>query len=140
MNLVRFHNLVLRSVNNYSGIYYRDTNIELVEDLLKFGAHLILSTDTILVGALALGVDAISSITLNVYPENIVEIYELILNNKLHEARELNNKLYLRIRDIVTDPTIDWVELFKVEFNKRIDIKIGHVRRPQITFNLNRNL
>jgi len=134
LNLLRLYELLKRTVTNFDGIYYRATNIEIATQILKENYNIILATDTILVGVLSLGFEAISSISLNLFPENLLEIYDLVLNGKLREARELNDKLFLRIKDIVTKESFDWVELFKREFNKRIDFKMGDVRKPRITW------
>jgi dihydrodipicolinate synthase/N-acetylneuraminate lyase len=135
LNLLRLFELLQRVVPNFDGIYYRHTNIETATNLLKEGHNIILSTDTILVGVLSLGFDAISSITLNLFPENVTEIYDLVLNGKLREARETNDKLYHRIKTVVAQQTLDWVELTKAEFNKITDIKVGGTRKPTITWN-----
>jgi len=134
LDLLRLYDLLKRTVTNFDGIYYRYTNIELATKLLKENYNIILATDTILVGVLSLGFEAISSISLNLFPEDLLEIYNLVLNGKLREARELNDKLYIRIKEIVTTESLDWVELFKREFNKRTDFKIGDVRIPRITW------
>lgn len=124
-----------RTVPNFVGTYYRYTDIEHATTLLKAGQYIILSTDTILTGVLTLGFDAISSITMNLYPENVTEIYDMVLNGKLREARDTNDKLYRRIKDVLGDETTaDWVEVMKLEFNKKTDIKVGELRKPRITY------
>lgn len=134
MNTLRLYDLLKRNITNFDGIYYRDTNIELATDLLKEGYNIILSTDTILPGVLTLGFEAISSITFNLFPEQIIEIYNLILNGKLREARDLNDKLYRRIKDTIGNVTTDRIEKFKIEFNKKVDFKVGETRKPRITY------
>lgn len=138
MNLIRVNELIQRTITNWSGIYYRDTNIEVANDLLKQGGHIILTTDTILSGVLTLGFDAISSIAYNIFPENVTEIYDLVINTKLREASEINDKLYHRIKDILTG-TVDWIEVLKHELNKKVDFKVGELRKPRITWNVTRN-
>jgi len=135
LNLLRLYELLQRVVPNFNGVYYRHTNIEAATNLLKEGHNIILSTDTILVGVLALGFETISSITLNLYPEQVTEIYEYVLNGKLREARETNDKLYHRIKGVVAQQTFDWVELLRKEFNKLTDFKVGGTRKPIITWN-----
>lgn len=135
MNLIRVYELIQRTVPNFVGIYYRHTNIEVANDLLKLGVNIILTTDTILSGVLTLGFDAISSIVYNIYPENVHEIYDLVLNTKLREATEINDKLYNRIKTILTG-TVDWIEVLKHELNKKVDFKVGELRKPRITWNV----
>lgn len=135
VNLVRLTELLQRAYPNYSGVYYRHTNIELANTLLKEGHNVILSTDTILSGVLTLGFETISAITLNIYPEHVIEIYDNILNSKYREAREKDDKLYRQIKDIVAHKTQGWVELMKYEFNKKVDFKLGETRRPRTTYN-----
>lgn len=135
LNLLRMYELMKRDVPNFDGIYYRHTDIEVATNLLKEGHNIIVATDTCLLGVLALGFEAISSISSNLFAENVIEIYECVLNSKLREARELNDKLYRRIRDIVTPDTNDWIERMKIEFNKKTDFKIGELRKPRITWN-----
>lgn len=102
---------------------------------MKEGYNIILSTDTILSGALTLGFETISAITLNLYPEYVIEIYENIRSSKFREARESDDKLYRRIKEIVSGKTYGWVEIMKTEFNKKVDFKIGETRRPRTTYN-----
>lgn len=135
VNLLRLYELLDRAYPNYSGVYYRYTNLELATTLLKEGYNIILSTDTILSGALTLGFETISAITLNLYPEYVIEIYENIRSSKYREARESDDKLYRRIKEIVAGKTYGWVEIMKTEFNKKVDFKIGETRRPRTTYN-----
>lgn len=135
MNIIRAYDLLKRAIPNFDGIYYSHTNIELATNLLKEGYNIIINTDTILVGVLSLGFDAISSITINLYPENITEIYDLVINAKLREAREVYDKLYRRINDVIHTQTHDWVESMKLEFNKNAGFIIGELRKPHITWN-----
>lgn len=131
------HTLMQRTVPNFVGTYYRHNDIEHATCLLKEGHTIILGTDTTLVGVLTLGFDAISSITMNLYPETVTEIYEMVLNGKLREARDSNDKLYRRIKDVLGNETsVDWVELMKMEFNKKTGIKVGELRKPRITYDL----
>lgn len=132
--MIRLYDLLQRSIPNFDGIYYRHTDIEIATYLLKEGYNIILSTDTILVGVLSLGFDGISSIAMNLFPEIVTEIYDLVLNAKLREAREVNDKFYHRIREVVALQTQDWVGSMKLEFNKKADFKIGELRKPHITF------
>jgi len=134
LNILRLYDLLKRNVPSFDGIYYRHTDIELATNLLKEGYNIILSTDTILPGVLTLGFEAISSITLNLFPEQIIEIYNMILNGKLREARDLNDKLYRHIRDVLGNVTTDWIEHLKIEFNKKVDFKVGEIRKPHITY------
>ncbi|XP_031634410.1 N-acetylneuraminate lyase B-like [Contarinia nasturtii] len=135
LNLLRLYELLHSAIPNFDGIYYRHTNIEAATNLLKEGHNIILSTDTILVGVLTLGFETISSISLNLYPEHVTEIYEYVLNGKWREARETNDKLFHRIKGVVAQQTFDWVELLKREFNKMADFKVGETRKPTITWN-----
>lgn len=134
MNLLHLYELLHRAIPNFNGIYYRHTNIEATTNLLKEGYNVIVCTDTILVGVLSLGFETISSITLNLYPENVIEIYDHALNGKWHEARETNDKLYHRIKSVVAQQSYDWIELTKAEFNKIVDFKVGGTRKPIITW------
>lgn len=136
--MLRLNELLQRSVTNFSGFYYRHTNLEIAQDLLKDGVNVIIATDTILTGVLVLGFDAISSVILNLFPENILEIHNFILNSKLREARELNEKLYRRIKDVIHSPTADWIEVMKLELNKKVDFKMGSLRKPHLTWTTNR--
>lgn len=132
------NDLLQRSVPNFSGFFYRHTNIEQAYDLLKDGVNLIIATDTILPGILTLGFEAIASVALNVFPENTVEIYDLMLNGKIREARDANDKLQRRIKDISHNHLTDPIEVMKLELNKKVDWKLGELRRPRLTWSANR--
>lgn len=135
LNMVRLCELMKRSITTFAGFYYRHTDIKEATILLKEDITVIMNTDVTLVGVLTLGFDAITTMTLNLYPEFVTEIYDYVLNGKLRDARDTNDKLYRRIKDLVGDlTTTDWIEKFKYEFDKKTDIKVGELRKPRITY------
>lgn len=135
VNMVRLYELLKRTITTFGGFYYRHTDFEDATILLKEDTTVILSTDLTTVGVFTLGFDTISTITLNLYPEFVTEIYDYVRNGKLREARDTNDKLYRRIKDLVGDfTTTDWIEKFKYEFDKKTDIKVGGLRKPRITY------
>lgn len=124
-----------KAVPNFTGTFYRHNDIEHAHNLLKEGHKIIMATDTILIGVLSLGFDAISSVSMNLFPENVTQIYEMVLNGKLREAADYNDKLYRRIKDVLGQETsVDWVGHMKLEFNKKSGINVGELRKPHITY------
>lgn len=140
MNLLRFYELIEKSCPNFRGIFYRHSDIEMAYDLLKTGCHLIMCSDTLFTGLKSLGFDGFCSISLNLWPERVMEIYDYMCHWKLREAYEVHNKLCDCIREICNNKLTycDWVEAFKLKFTKVVDFNVGGLRQPRCTWWYNR--
>lgn len=131
LSMIRSYELMEREVPNFGGIYYAHHNLDEATTLLKMNRNIILWADNILEGALTLGFEAITSTLLNVYPELMVEILNLHRDGKLREAMVAQDKLIKRIESVYRRG-FDWIQVWKEEFNKVHDIKVGAFRKPMI--------
>lgn len=129
LSMIRLYDLIERELENFAGIVYAHHNLDEATVLLKKNRYVILWADTILEGALALGFEAITSTVLNVFPEIMVEVLNLHRDNKLREAIAAQDQLIKRIESIYR-PGFDWIQIWKEEFNKVQDIKVGALRKP----------
>lgn len=134
MNIVRFYDIVEREVPTFCGIKYTNGDMEIGVQLLKKGRNILLGSDTILWGALALGFDAAILTSLNICPEIVAEIYDHWKNNRNREGLTAQHKLNDRIKEILSQKTGEWVETMKLEFNKvQPKLNVGPTRKPTIT-------
>lgn len=126
----RFCDLAEKEIPNFCGLQYSHTDMDMATACLKQGRTIILGLETIMLGALTQGFEAVACTMLNIFPEMIVEIFENYRNNKLHEAMNAQFKLNQRIHEIVKRGG-DWTMYMKNEFNKVVrDFKVGPCRKP----------
>jgi len=132
ISMTRFVDLAEKEIPNFSGVHFAHTDLDLGTALLKQGRTIILGVETVFLGALVHGFEAFAFTGMNIYPEMIVEIYENVRNNKLHEAMSAQNKLFYRVNEIVKRGG-DWTLWMKNEFNKIVrDFKVGPTRKPNL--------
>ncbi|XP_055298499.1 N-acetylneuraminate lyase B-like [Sitodiplosis mosellana] len=141
LNMVRFYELIQKSCPNFCGIFYRYGEIEVAYALWKNGCHLIMCNDTLLPGLKSLGFDAFCLISLNLWPEKVMETYGYTCQWKLREAYEVHIKLCDCIKEICNNHLkyCDWVEAFKSKFGKVVDFNVGGLRKPHCTWWYNKN-
>jgi len=131
LSMPRFCDLADKNIPSFSGIKYTNGDMHLGAACLKPGRNILLGSDTILVGALALGFEAAILTTLNICPEFAIEAYEAMQKNMVREAATAQEKLNKRIHTILGDNG-DWVEAMKTEFNKVNGVvHAGPYRKPQ---------
>lgn len=131
MNLARFYELAEQHIDTFSGVEFADGDLAEGVKILKQGRNVLLGCDTVFVGALALGFDAAVLTTLNVVPEFVTRIWELVINNKWHEAREEQVRLNHRVWQITEHGKWNWIDSMKAEFNKVNPIfECGPWRKP----------
>lgn len=131
MNLARFYELAEQLIDTFSGIVFADGDLAEAVRILKQGRNILYGWDTVLVGALALGIDAVVLTTLNVEPEIVRKIWELVGNNKWNEARGEQVKLNQRVWQITEHGEWNWIEAMKTEFNKINTVfQVGPWRKP----------
>jgi len=126
----RICNLAEREIPNFCGVLFGQTNMEMVTATLKQGRTVILLWETMMLGALTQGVEAVASTMLNFCPEMIVEIFENYHKNKLPEAMDAQLKVNRRVNEIVKRAG-DWTMCMKNECNKVVrDFQVGPCRKP----------
>lgn len=131
----RFVDLITKYVNNFNGIFYGHTDIVTAMELLKTNHHIIITHETLFLGLKTLGFDTFSFIGLNIWPDRFKEIFDFLNAYKLREAVDVHNKVIDNFRDVFKNQMIDYVELFKLKFNKIVDFNVGGVRKPFVTLN-----
>lgn len=134
--MMRFGELIGKCCPNFCGFFYCDDKFEMAYDLCKNGYNLVICNDFLLTCFQSLGCNSFCSISLNIWPEQWKEMYNYMCNWKLHEAYEVQNKLWGCIKDACNNQmyTCDWIEVFKCKFNKLADFNVGGIRKPQCTW------
>lgn len=128
--MTRFCDLADKEIPNFVGLQYAHTDLVEASATLKKDRTIILSMETMMLGALSQGFEAFAVSFLNIYPEMIVEIYENYRNNKMREAMASHTKMFQRVFEIVKRSG-DWTLCMKNEFNKVVrDFKVGPTRKP----------
>lgn len=139
LEMVRLCKLTDRNITNFCGIFYGDRDIVKALDLWREGHHCIMTHHTLMPGLMGLGFDTFCLITLNIWPDHVKEVYNLMCNWKSHEAHGVFIRLLDSIKDTVKDTVktttteYDVVEVFKRKFNSLVDFKVGDLRKPKIT-------
>lgn len=135
----KFLHLIEKEIPLFAGFYWADDKIDRVvflkEKLPNF--LYIIGTFTSLMGFMTEGFEAISMPLMNLFPEFIKDMYNLILDNKVREAIVVKEKLYKRFNEIFRlDMDVDYLVLIKTEMEKIFPaLRMGPVRRPKITMN-----
>lgn len=133
-----FMKLMEKETSMFAGLYWADDHIDKVVLLKeKLPEYLyIIGTWSSIMGYMAEGFDAISLTAMNIFPELIKELYELLLNYKMHDAYLVKQKLTKGILDLWTyDSHMDWMTIMKLEMDKLYPFKMGPIRKPYVTFN-----
>lgn len=126
----RLCDMAEKEITNFAGVYYADPSLDRAVDTMKPNRKIIMTTRHTLLGALTMGMDAISMIAMNVMPEMVAECYEHMMNNRLKEAMIMQEKLMKRTREILGHDQ-DMVVKMKMEFNKlNASLKMGPTRKP----------
>lgn len=136
MDLPKFLDEAEKCIPNFAGLKYTSGDLDGGIACLKKNRSVFLGCDTILVGALTQGFDSAIMTTLNIFPGLANEIVTLLKAEKFNEARNVQQTLNKRIKDILVNRRLclifsslylvefhfflleDWVFDMKVEFNK----------------------
>ncbi|KAJ6638880.1 N-acetylneuraminate lyase A [Pseudolycoriella hygida] len=116
LNMPRFLGLAEKEIPNFVGLKYTSGDLEQGTACLKPGRSVFLGADTILCAAVAIGFDSSIMTTLNFCPELSLEIMKHVRENRLQEARQLQEALTKRVQKILENG--EWVPAMKLEFNK----------------------
>lgn len=129
----RLAEMAEKEIPSFAGVFYADGNLDKAAEMMKSGRSLIMGMGSIMVGAMAMGIDAISMTAMNLMPEMMVELMDHVLNNRLREAMLLQEKMRQSIRG-VWQYGDDMIMKMKMEFNKmNSSIKLGPCRKPPMT-------
>lgn len=103
MDLPKFLDGAEKYIPNFAGLKYTSGDLDGAVACLKTNRSVFLGCDTILVGALAQGIDSAIMTTLSIYPEMANEIVTLLQANKVNDARNVQQTLNSRIKDILVN-------------------------------------
>lgn len=127
----RLQELAEREINNFGGVFYADPNLDGAMELYKTDRTVIVGMKNIMLGALAMGIRAISMTMMNLVPEWSVELYEHMMNNQLKEALVVQEKIVRRTQELLAHDEHDMINKMKMEFNKlNTSFKMGPTRAP----------
>lgn len=101
MDLPKFLDGAEKCISNFAGLKYTSGDLDGAIACLKLNRSVFLGCDTILVGALVQGFDSAIMTTLSIYPELANEIVTLLKCDKVSDARNVQQTLNRRIKDIL---------------------------------------
>ena len=118
-----------KEISNFAGIKYSSGDLEKAIPCLKNG-QVFIGSNTILVGALALGFNSAIMTSLNVYPEPSVKMMKYFSEGDWKKAQEqqfiLNDFIQSSMKKYG-----EWLPSMKKSFNEQFkDIEMGEVRKP----------
>ncbi len=118
-----------KEISNFVGIKYSSGDLEKAIPCLKNG-QVFIGSNTILVGALALGFNSAIMTSLNVYPEPSVKMMKYFSEGDWKKAQEqqfiLNDFIQSSMKKYG-----EWLPSMKKSFNEQFkDIEMGEVRKP----------
>lgn len=99
--MTRLANLAEESIPNFVGIKFSSSDLDQGASCLKPGRLVFLGSPKVTTGALALGYDSSIMTTLNICPELPIKIFQLMSENRLKEAQDVQNALSRRVDEIL---------------------------------------
>lgn len=129
--------MVEKEIPTFAGFYWADDHIDKLT-FLKHKMpeyHYIVGVGSTMMGFMAEGFDAISMTAMNLYPEMMKELYEYMMNYKMHEAYMFKEKMTKKIYDMfqMNNQNMDWLMMMKMEMDKMHPWKMGPMRKPKMT-------
>lgn len=118
-----------KEIPNFAGIKYSSGDIEKALPCLNNG-QVFIGSNTILIGALALGFNSAIMTSLNVFPEPSVKMMKYFSSGEFYKAQEQQFILNDFIKSSMKKYG-DWLPSMKKSFNEKFsDISMGEVRKP----------
>lgn len=100
LNVAEFMERAKQEIPTFYGIKYTSGDLEKGIQCLKHG-QVFLGSDTVLLGAMALGFNSTIMTTLNICPEHSIRIMDAFNKGKLSEALQHQQKLNYEIQEIL---------------------------------------
>jgi len=133
LDWLHFLQIIEKEVPTFAGFFWADDHIDKLT-FLKHKMpeyHYIVGVGSTMTGFMAEGFDAISMTAMNLYPELIKELYELMMSYKMHEAYTLKVNMTKKVYDLFhLDRSMDWLLTMKMEMDKMHPWKMGPLRKP----------
>lgn len=119
----RFCDLAEREIPSFAGIKFTSNDLNEGSLCLKPNRKVFLGSNTVFLGALALGFDSGILLSLNVFPELAQEVYAAVQENRWQDAKIAQEQLTKRFNACGT--------ALKSEFNRvNSDFDCGPARKP----------
>lgn len=131
INMEQFLNLSVGQIPTFQGIKYTSNDLSEGYNALKAadGRYAVfLGADTLIQPAFALGFDSVIATSLNMLPQHSVEIVKAIKENRVEDAKVIQEKLTAACKVITKDGA--WVPTMKVAMNLFTPINVGLARPP----------
>lgn len=131
INMEQFLNLSVGQIPSFHGIKYTSNDLSEGYNALKAanGRYAVfLGADTLVQPAFSLGFDSIIATCLNFLPGHFVKIGEYLRENRIEDARAVQEKLTAACKVITRDGT--WIPTMKVAMNTISPINVGLARAP----------
>ncbi|XP_044745061.1 N-acetylneuraminate lyase-like isoform X2 [Coccinella septempunctata] len=131
INMVDLVNEIKGKVPNFCGLKFTSTQLD--EAVLALHANegkyaVFLGADSVLAGALALGMDSAIGTTFNIFPNLSIDILNAMNQSQTEHAREIQEKLTYTIE--VIKKYGSWVATMKHAMNLLTPINVGKARKP----------
>uniref|UniRef100_A0A0A9Z1Y6 N-acetylneuraminate lyase n=1 Tax=Lygus hesperus TaxID=30085 RepID=A0A0A9Z1Y6_LYGHE len=120
-----------KKIPSFAGIKFTHTDMELGSRAVRAAGDdlaVFLGADQIFSGAAVLGFDSSIATTLNIWPQMLGDIHKLILENKLKEAKEVQDSLALKTANISKHGS--WVSTMKPMMKIVTGLDMGPPRPP----------
>lgn len=134
INVEEFLDLCVGQIPTFQGIKFALRDLSEAYNALKAAGGrytVMISADTLIQPALALGFDTFNTSSVNILPKHQVKIVEAMKENKVEEARKIQEKLTAAIKVMSKDG--EWLPLMKAAMNLLTPVNVGPVRPPQTT-------
>ncbi|KAF7283997.1 hypothetical protein GWI33_022814 [Rhynchophorus ferrugineus] len=131
INMEQFLNQSVGQIPTFHGIKYTSNDLAEGYNALKAAGGryaVFLGADTLVEPAFALGFDSAIATGLNILPGHFVKIVEAVQENRICDARTIQEKLTAACKVITKDGA--WVPTMKAAMNLVTPIKVGQARPP----------
>ncbi|XP_066142514.1 N-acetylneuraminate lyase-like isoform X2 [Euwallacea fornicatus] len=131
INMEQFLNLSVGKISTFHGIKYTSNDLSEGYNALKAAGGryaVFLGADTLVEPAAAIGFDSVIATSLNFMPGHFVQIMKAIKENRVSDARAIQEKLTAACKVITKNGA--WIPTMKVAMNFVSPINVGSARAP----------
>lgn len=116
--MATFCDLAETKIPTFRGLKYTSGDMEMAVKLVKPNRNVLIGSDTALICALSIGIDAAILTTLNIHPQVIDAVYQQWTSGDHVKALATQRHLNGLIDGILDAGSGEWVESMKKAFNK----------------------
>lgn len=140
---MRWMRMMEQEVPMFAGMYWAHDHMDMLM-LLKHKMPMmnyIVGTMSSMMGWMTEGIDAISMTAMNMYPDLMRQMWDLMMNRKMNDATMIHDRMMKLIWDMFQmdmdmHTNMDWMMTMRMEMEKMYPmLRMGPMRRPQMTMN-----